>query len=133
MFATTVGSTLVLSRSNGGPVEWLMSEHWKKELSSIFHPLILHTIPPISLPLSLFSSFLPLLFLVPCPTFAQGRIAAGEQQSAKWRDRQIYRGISFAGRAWQILNSLNHSSSLNHSFSLFPSLSTTVSTTDVHP
>lgn len=36
---TVVGGTLVPSRSNGGPVEWLMSKHWKKSFHPSFVPL----------------------------------------------------------------------------------------------
>lgn len=118
---TVVGDNLVPSRSNGGPVEWLMSKHWKKS----FHPSFV----PLSSPYLFFfpSSFLPLLF--PVSRLPKDTRPLKNSKEQKWRDRQIYRGISFAGCAWQILDSLNRLSS----FSLFPSFPANVSTTYVHP
>lgn len=57
-----------------------MSKHWKKSFHPSLVPLSSHTVP---LSLYFFSSFLPLLFLVWCLTFAQGRMAVGEQQRTK--------------------------------------------------
>lgn len=120
---TVVGGTLVPSRSNGGPVEWLMSKHWKKSFHPSLVPLSFHTVP--------LSFFPPLSFLYCFPSHAsrlpKDTRPLKNSKEQKWRgtDRQIYRGISFAGCAWQILDSLNRLSS----FSLFPSFPANVSTT----